>query len=69
MTQESIQELIRKQREYFYTDATLDVNFRINSLKKIQTAIQTHQEQINAALKADLGKSSLKVHVRIRTCS
>ena len=28
MTQESIQELIRKQREYFYTGATLDVNFR-----------------------------------------
>lgn len=63
MTQESIQELIRKQREYFYTDATLDVNFRINSLKKIQTAIQTHQEQINAALKADLGKSSFESYM------
>lgn len=63
MTQESIQELIRKQREYFYTNATLDVNFRINSLKKIQTAIQTHQEQINAALKADLGKSSFESYM------
>lgn len=63
MTQESIQELIRKQREYFYTDATLGVNFRINSLKKIQTAIQTHQEQINAALKADLGKSSFESYM------
>lgn len=63
MTQESIQELIRKQREYFYTGATLDVNFRINSLKKIQTAIQTHQEQINAALKADLGKSSFESYM------
>lgn len=63
MTQESIQELIRKQREYFYTNATLDVNFRINSLKKILTAIQTHQEQINAALKADLGKSSFESYM------
>ena len=63
MTQESIQELIRKQREYFYTGVTLDVNFRINSLKKIQTAIQTHQEQINAALKADLGKSSFESYM------
>ena len=51
MTQEAIQEIIRKQRNYFYTGATLNIDFRITALKRLQTSIQSHQEQINAALK------------------
>ena len=53
MTQEAIQEIIRKQRNYFYTSATLNIDFRITALKKLQTSIQSHQEQINAALKSE----------------
>ena len=55
MTQEAIQEIIRKQRNYFYTGATLNIDFRSTALKKLQTSIQSHQEQITAALKSDLG--------------
>lgn len=58
MTQEAIQEIIRKQRNYFYTGATLNIDFRITALKRLQTSIQSHQEQINAALKSDLGKAA-----------
>ena len=63
MTQDAIQEIIRKQREYFYTGATLSIDFRINALKKLQTSIHSHQEQINAALKMDLGKSSFESYM------
>ena len=63
MTQEAIQEIIRKQRNYFYTGATLNIDFRITALKKLQTSIQSHQEQINAALKSDLGKSSFESYM------
>ena len=63
MTQEAIQEIIRKQRNYFYTSATLNIDFRITALKKLQTSIQSHQEQINAALKSDLGKSSFESYM------
>ena len=63
MTQDAIQEIIRRQRNYFYTGATLDIAFRINALKKLQTSIQSHQEQINAALKTDLGKSSFESYM------
>ena len=63
MTQEAIQEINRKQRNYFYTGATLNIDFRITALKKLQTSIQSHQEQINAALKSDLGKSSFESYM------
>lgn len=63
MTQDAIQEIIRRQRNYFYTGATLDIDFRINALKKLQASIQSHQEQINAALKTDLGKSSFESYM------
>ena len=63
MTQEAIPEIIRKQRNYFYTGATLNIDFRITALKKLQTSIQSHQEQINAALKSDLGKSSFESYM------
>ena len=63
MTQEAIQEIIRKQRNYFYTGATLNIDFRSTALKKLQTSIQSHQEQINAALKSDLGKSSFESYM------
>ena len=63
MTQQSIQEIVRKQRSFFYKGNTLDIEFRIRSLKKLQVSILEHQEQINAALKSDLGKSSFESYM------
>ena len=63
MNQEGIQEIVRKQRHFFYKGATLDINFRIKALKKLRASIQAHQPQINAALKADLGKSSFESYM------
>lgn len=63
MTPESIQEIVQKQRNFFYTGATLDVNFRIKALKKLQESILAHQDQINATLKTDLGKSSFESYM------
>ena len=39
MTQEAIREIIRRQREFFYTGATLNIDFRIEALKKLQASI------------------------------
>ncbi len=63
MNQERIQEIVRKQRHFFYKGATLDINFRIKALKKLRASIQAHQPQINAALKTDLGKSSFESYM------
>ena len=57
MTASEIQALLEKQREYFLDGATIPVEFRIGQLKKLYDAVKSHEEEIGAALTADLGKS------------
>lgn len=53
----NIQELVTKQREFFQTHQTIDVNYRISYLKKLRDSIYAHESEIHTALKKDLGKS------------
>lgn len=53
----SVKEIIDCQRVYFNEGNTLDINRRINSLKKLKSAILDNEKQILKALKMDLGKS------------
>ena len=54
MEKEQITQLLNKQRQYFYSGATLNIDFRIGALKRLRATIQRHEYQINAALKKDL---------------
>ena len=63
MTQNEIHTLVEKQRSYFYSNRTLDVNSRINALKKLKTCIQNHENEIARALAADLGKSNFESYM------
>ena len=53
----TIEEILKRQRAFFHTGATLPVTFRVEMLKRLYEAVQTHEAEIAAALKADLGKS------------
>ena len=53
----NITELLQSQRKYYQSSATLPVRFRIEQLKKLRGSIRAHEAEIQAALKADLGKS------------
>ena len=55
--------LIRRQKEFFATGATLDVKFRIAALKRLRSAILAHERQINEALEADLGKCEFESYM------
>ena len=57
MTAEEIQKLLDSQRNFYRSGATIPVKFRIEQLKKLYNAVKTHQNEINDALTADLGKS------------
>ena len=57
MTSEQIKSLLKKQRDYYKSGATIPVKFRIEQLKKLYAAIKKYETQVNDALKADLGKS------------
>lgn len=57
MKSTEINKLVISQREFFLKGTTLDINVRINALKKLYSAIKEHEEEIYDALYKDLGKS------------
>ena len=57
MTNSEIQSLCQKQRDFYRTGATIPVSFRIAQLKKLYAAVKKYEDQINDALRTDLGKS------------
>ncbi len=57
MNQQQIEQLVRAQRAYFATGATLDIDTRIAALKKLQRALRENEAAIASALQSDLGKS------------
>lgn len=63
MTEQEIKNLVTLQRKYFHTGATLPVGARIKALVKLQSCIRQYEQQINTALKADLGKSNMESYM------
>ena len=57
MTNQEISALLSAQREYYKSGATVSVDFRIAQLKRLYAAVKKYQNEINDALKSDLGKS------------
>jgi aldehyde dehydrogenase (NAD+) len=55
-----IKSIIDKQRDYFESNATRDIDFRIEQLKKFKNAIKENEENIYAALNADFKKSKFE---------
>ena len=62
-TQETVRAIVEKQRAYFKTGATLDVNFRIEQLKKLRQAVLDHKELLEQALYEDLNKSPVEAYL------
>ncbi len=63
LTQPAINEIIRKQREFFGSGKTKDINFRIAQLRKLKQAIVENFEVIAQALKADLNKPQFEAYI------
>ena len=54
---EQISQIIEAQRSFFKSGATIDLNFRVEMLKKLQTALDKWEKPLTDALWADLHKS------------
>lgn len=63
MNKEEISELADRQRAYFFSGATLPVEARINALEKLKDCILKYQNEIQAAVRKDLGKSSFESYM------
>ncbi len=49
-------DIFERQRIFFESGRTLDISFRLDALRKLRQSIIDHEDRINDALKADLGK-------------
>ncbi|MBR5587088.1 MAG: aldehyde dehydrogenase [Clostridia bacterium] len=56
----NIDQILIKQREFFASGKTLDIGFRREMLKKLYSAVKKYENEINSALKSDLGKSDFE---------
>ena len=63
MTQNEIHDIVLKQREFFHTGTTLDVDYRIEQLQKLKKAVIKHKKSLTKALQEDLGKSRVEAYL------
>lgn len=59
----NIAELVQRQKAFFQTRQTFDVEYRLRMLKKLKEAIRKYEPEIHNALKADLGKSETEAYM------
>ena len=62
-TQQMVHEIVLKQRAFFRTGVTLDVNWRLEQLKKLKQAVMDRQAELEAALYEDLRKSAVEAYL------
>ena len=60
---ERIRRITDSQREFFLTQTTKDVEYRIAALKKLKDAIRQNEAAIFSALKHDVGKPSYEAYI------
>ena len=62
-SENDIKTIVEKQRQYFKTGKTLDVDFRIEQLKKLKNAVLKYEDEIKLALNKDLGRSETESYL------
>ena len=60
--QDKIAAIVRRQREFFRSGKTLDVEWRIAMLRKLKHAVMLYRAKILAALREDLGRDSVEAY-------
>ncbi len=58
-----IHSLVEKQRAFYDSGQTLSVDFRKQSLEKLRAGIAKYEDEINEALRRDLGKSAYESYM------
>lgn len=58
-----VEMILKEQKNYFNTQATKDIDFRIKQLNKLKEGIKKYESQIEKALYKDLGKHQNEVYL------
>lgn len=51
-----VENIIKEHKDFFLSNKTLDIDFRIEQLKKLKISLQAYERKLTRALKKDLGK-------------
>ncbi len=62
VSKEDVKNIIEKQRDFFRTNTTLDINYRINALNKLKTMVITHEKDMEDAMAKDLGRHYVEAY-------
>ena len=57
-----IHQIVETQRSFFLKGNTLDLLWRLQQLRKLKTAVINHEEEIETALKEDLGRADFEAY-------
>ena len=68
MKHDEISSIVNAQRSYFGSFATLDIQPRIDVLKRLRSEILKNENRIAEAIKADLGKSTFESYMCETDC-
>lgn len=60
MTETEIRKIIEKQQKFFQSGTTLSLDFRLQALKRLKSALKKYENEIAEALRLDLGKSRME---------
>ncbi|GHA55076.1 aldehyde dehydrogenase [Pontibacter akesuensis] len=60
--QRSVQKLVQRQRAFFASGKTLDVEFRREQLKRLQQAIRKHEQDLFDAMYSDFRKPEMETY-------
>ena len=62
ITSNTVNQMLGEHRTYFEEGHTLSVDFRIQQLRALQTALQRNEPHLTEALRLDLGKSAFEAY-------
>lgn len=62
MDRVEIQNIIKRQRQFFESGLTLDVNYRLEALKKLKAVMLKHESDFYEALRADFNKPEFETY-------
>ncbi len=57
-----IEDILNSQKEYFKKGKTKNINFRIESLKKLKTAVIKNEEKIMRGISRDIGRPDIEIY-------
>ncbi len=60
--EKKIPKIVAKQKEFFNTNKTLSIDFRLKALMRLKNAIIRYEDELTDALKEDLGRDSLAAY-------